>query len=69
MIDAFHEFVGDAHQRQTRLALRWFSSTRKQAEHRLTAFSVQSGFLSALPQLVVAPNQGRSVGLAVSVPQ
>ena len=53
MIDAFHEFVGNAHQRQTWSALRWPSSTCKQAEQSLTALSTQPSFLSALPQLVV----------------
>ena len=42
-------------------------ATRKQAEQNLAALSAQPGFLSALLQLVVAPNQDRSVRLAASV--
>ena len=61
------EFVGDGHQRQTRSALRRPSSTRKQAEQNLTVLLAEPSFLSALLQLVVTPNQDRSVRLAASV--
>ena len=58
---------GDRRVPRIRWALRWSSPTRKQAEQNLAALSAQPSFLAALLQLVVTPNQDRSVRLAASV--